>query len=167
VVAAALGLGDHVVDRLGGAEAVDAAAAVARENRTPGQADVRAVGDADEALEFDDERHRQLAAGAVEDTVAVLDTDGFACEDEDGGTPDGDDAQGLISRIQYEGCGALVLSYVRHRRHPSCASRSLRRGYVTIVTDGCAKRTTFFVLVLTVSEEFTDASPIVPEIPDM
>jgi hypothetical protein len=44
---------------------------------------------------------------------------------------------------------------------------SLRRGSVTIVTDGCAKRTTFFVLVLTASEEFTGTSPIAPEIPDM
>jgi hypothetical protein len=38
---------------------------------------------------------------------------------------------------------------------------------MTIVTDGCAKRTTFFGLDPTDNEEFTAASPIVSEIPDM
>jgi len=40
-------------------------------------------------------------------------------------------------------------------------------GYVTIVTDGCAKRTTFFTLDFTVGEEFTAPSPKVPEMPEM
>jgi len=38
---------------------------------------------------------------------------------------------------------------------------------VTIVTDGCAKRTTFFTLDFTVGEEFTAPSPKVPEMPEM